>query len=423
MQGTVSYTRSNLKLYEDNKDCCGCGVCKYVCPKDAIEMKHDSFGAYYPSINLDKCIGCNRCINSCTYRKGSKMSDPVKAYAAVNKQGNQLALSSSGGVFSAIASYFLENGNCVCGAKMDLDNRKDIIHHCVITELQDLPLLQGSKYGQSRLFDLYDACREILESGKKILFSGTPCQVNAFSQIFKKYESQILTLDLICHGVPGNKVFDDYISYIESNTGFKIVDFVFRDKKFGWGCNGQYSSVKVNAENVERDMKLECKEISSSSSSYYRYFLSGDIYRDCCYVCPFATSKRTGDLTIGDYWGVEKYNPELLAENNGVFVRNKGISCVLANTPKGLEFIQQLKSYCDFEEVDKNNVIEGNSQLRHPVALTRKRDVLMKAYKKNGYHGIERQYRRDIRINGMKKQIYRLIPKHIKALIKRELKR
>lgn len=423
MQELSNYTKSNLNLYHEKKDCCGCGVCENVCPKDAIEMKLDSFGAYYPSINLEKCIGCNICINSCAYRKGDEMGDPLHAYAAVNKKENQLALSSSGGVFSAIASYFLENGNCVCGAMMDLDNRRDIIHHCIITKPQNLKLLQGSKYGQSRLFDLYDACRKIFESGKKILFSGTPCQVNAFKHIFKKYESQLFTLDLICHGVPGNKVFDDYINYIELNTGFKIVSFVFRDKNYGWGCNGQYSTIKVNAGNVERDMKLECKEISSSSSSYYRYFLLGNIYRDCCYDCPFATSKRTGDLTIGDYWGIEKYNPELLAENDGVFIRNKGISCVLANTKKGLDLIQHLESYCDFKEVDKNNVIEGNSQLRHPVALTKKRKKLKKKYEKNGYRGIEKEYEHDLRKNRLKNIISGMIPKHIKLFIKRRMNR
>ena len=410
-------TKSNKKLYAKTKDCCGCGACAYICPQNAIMMKLDSCGAYYPTIDGEKCIGCNLCINTCAF-KAPQQNHIEKAYAAVNNNEMQLHISSSGGAFASIASYFLDQGDAVCGVIMDLERDDDKIHHCLITKSEELSSLQGSKYGQSRVFDIYSVCDELLKDNKRILFTGTPCQVNAFKQLFKQYSDQIFTLDLVCHGVPGNKLFDDYIRFIESKTGYKITSFVFRDKDYGWGCNGKYSSVSVVNDGEEQRMKLECKEISSSSS-YYHYFLSGDIYRDSCYECPFASSERSGDLTIGDYWGIDKCNPELLFENNGPFLKEKGISCILVNTEKGSDLLLKDNLYCSLVEVDKADVIRGNTQLNHPIELTDKREKIMTSYRIHGYAGIEKRFSSEIKQKKIRNAVSRIIPKSVKQLIKR----
>lgn len=420
MQSVSNTTNSNKTLYVEKKDCCGCGVCSNVCPKEAIEMKMDSFGALYPVINLDICIGCNLCSNSCSFSKSDLKKKIIKAYAVANNNNEQLRVSSSGGVFSAVASYFLDSGDAVCGAIIDLEKEEKKIHHCIITEKESLKQLQGSKYGQSFSGNIYDECRELLKKGKRILFTGTPCQVNAFKHLFKKYESRIFTLDLICHGVPGNGLFDEYIRFIENLEKYRIIKFVFRDKKYGWGCNGEYT---IRARSNTNGLDDIYKEISPMSSSYYRYFFFGDSYRDSCYSCQFASNERVGDITIGDYWGIEKHNPELLKENQGKLIQEKGISCALINTEKGLEFIDILKRYCSVFEVNIDDVISENTQLKHPVKKSKMRERLLTAYEKRGYIGIETVYAADMRKKKAVGFIIGLIPGSVKRKMKRMLKR
>ena len=420
MQSVNNITKLNKKLYVENKECCGCGVCSNVCPKDAIEMKMDSFGAVYPVINVDICVGCNICFSSCAFDRSEFKNKTIKAYAAANNNDEQIGVSSSGGVFSAVASYFLDSGDAVCGAIIDLEKEEKKIHHCIITEKESLKYLQGSKYGQSYIGDIYDECKELLKKGKRILFSGTPCQVNAFKHLFKKYDSQIFTLDLICHGVPGNGLFDEYIRYIEKKEKYKIVKFVFRDKKYGWGCNGEYM---IKSYSNSNELNEIYEEISPMSSSYYRYFFFGDSYRDSCYSCQFASNERVGDITIGDYWGIEKHNPELLKENHGKLIREKGISCALINTEKGLEFMDVLKRYCSVFEVNVDDVVNENAQLNHPVMKSRTRAKLLTAYEKRGYIGIEAVYESDMRKKKVIGFIFGLIPNSVKRKIKRMLKR
>ena len=418
MYGLNNLTKSSNKLYEKKTECCGCGGCAYVCPKDAIIMKQDYCGAYYPSIDDKKCIECNLCINACAFKE-PRRNPIIKAYAAAVNNETQLHFSSSGGAFAAIAAHFLNQGDAVCGVMMDLGCIGDKIHHCIITRDEELNKLQGSKYGQSRVHDIYSSCEELLKAGKRILFTGTPCQVAEFKQLFKKYSIQIFTLDLICHGVPGNRLFDDYIMFLESTTGYRISSFVFRDKDYGWGHNGKYSLESVVNNGEEQSAIIESKMISSLSSSYYHYFLSGDIYRDSCYECHFASDKRVGDLTVGDYWGIEKYNPELLSECNGPFIKEKGISCILVNTAKGSALLQKASSDCCLAEVDIADVIKGNAQLNNPVELTKKREKIMMAYRMNGYAGIEKEFVRDLMTKKIRNAVSRVIPKSIKRLLKK----
>ena len=344
-------------------------------------MVQDEWGAVYPAIDKEKCVGCNKCINNCAFG-GEKNPKTKEVFAAVNKDKDQLQKSSSGGVFSALASYFLKNNGVVVGATLDMAERE--VYHIIIEKSEDIEKLQGSKYVQSNFSTCLIEVQKLLENGKNVLFSGTPCQVASFKKYFARYGEQITTLDLICHGTPGVGFFKDYISFVESKNKNKILELKFRDKKYGWGCSGYYKTSNENAEHVQ---------FSANEASYYNLFLSGQIYRDSCYNCPYASDERTGDLTIGDYWGIEKYDKQLLTSNGGRFDYEKGISCVLCNTEKGKKLLKQATKYLECKEVDINNVKIRNSQLNGPVKITKERNKILKKYNKSGYKGVEKIFK------------------------------
>lgn len=223
-----------MVLYERIVDCCGCGACMNACPKDAIIMKSDKYGFIYPHINLQKCIECGLCVKSCRFIN-SETSAPQKVYAAANQNYNEIMNSASGGVFTAVAREFLKSGGVVFGATLSFDNGHANPHHIQIESVDDLWKLQGSKYVHSEIEFTYSHARIALQAGKKVLFSGTPCQIAGLKSYLKKDYNGLYTIDLICHGVPSGQFFDDYIQHKTHHIGATIKSFNFRDKHLGWG--------------------------------------------------------------------------------------------------------------------------------------------------------------------------------------------
>ena len=192
--------------------CCGCNACEFVCPKDAISMVRDEYGFRYPKIDEDKCISCGLCEKICAFQdKQTKVTK--QTYASINLNSEQKGKSSSGGIFAALAEQFIRNGGYVCGSEFKVSNNNANISHCVINSVEDICRLQGSKYVQSNL-DCLSEINELLKKNKKILFSGTPCQVAQIQKLFKKYSDQLYTIDIICHGVPNQKWFNEYLKII-----------------------------------------------------------------------------------------------------------------------------------------------------------------------------------------------------------------
>lgn len=392
------------KVYKINKDCCGCGICMDACPKDAISMKCDEKGFIYPAINHDICIDCGSCKRACSFskRKSENIIEMGKTecYAACNTDYEELSKSTSGGVFSAVAHSFLEQGGVVVGACMEMENGKVHVHHTIIETIEKLSVLQGSKYVQSNLWECLEAISILLKEGKNILFSGTPCQVNAIKERFGKYlETQLFTIDIICHGVPSEKFLNDFLKEYQKTHNLKIKELIFRDKKYGWGLNGKLIASDTTVKFTKNDF------------SYYKYFLDGEIYRDSCYVCPYSCPKRVGNITIGDYWGIKNYDPQLLKENGGIFDYRRGVSCLIVNDKRGEELLEKFGGTLQKASIEIQNVMKINKQLREPAKHTKLRDKIFLIYIREGYSAVEKLFR--------KQQFHRNIKNRIKLLIKR----
>ena len=392
-------------VYQNSANCCGCGTCMIVCPKHAISMKCDEKGFVYPTINSDICIDCGACKRTCVFSKRKSempVGSSIDCYAAYNTDKTELSMSTSGGVFSALAHSFLEQGGCVAGACMELENEATVhAYHTVINAKEKLSDLQGSKYVQSNLWECWDTLESVLKEGKIVLFSGTPCQVDAVKEKFKKYlGTQLFTIDVVCHGVPNKKFLEDFLVEYQNREHLQIKKIVFRDKTNGWGHSGSI---------VTSDNKTLA--FSRREFSFYKYFIDGEISRDSCYSCPYACQDRVGDITIGDYWGIKNYDPQLLMENGGTFDFKQGVSCLIVNDERGIELLEKFGGTLQKAPIEIQNVMKINKQLREPAKHTELRDKIFSLYTQKGYSAVEKLFR--------KQQFHRNIKNKIKALIKK----
>ena len=213
--------------------CCGCRSCEQVCPTGALSMKNDSEGFLYPVLDTEKCIGCSLCDKSCPWMNQMGQTGQPQAYAVKNKNDAVLQKSSSGGAFSALADYVLARNGLIAGCVYD--ENWNPIH--IIAERYET--MRGSKYVQSDTGNTFTQTRELLEQGRWVLYTGTPCQIAGLKQFLKKDYGTLVTVDLVCHGVPSNWLFQEYLSYLRKKG--VISDYIFRDKsKYGWKFSGSY---------------------------------------------------------------------------------------------------------------------------------------------------------------------------------------
>lgn len=389
-----------LNIGKNKSDCCGCGGCVSICPMFAIKLSEDDNGFKYPVIDEKRCIGCGLCEKICVYGKAIKYQ-VIDTYIASTKNEKYLNHSSSGGVFPTIAESFIKEGGYVYGAELLIQAGCIKTEHSMIQRCEDIKRLQGSKYVQSDISSLcYKQIEKQLISGKKVLFSGTPCQVAQVKKQFSRYAKNLYTIDIICHGVPNQRVLNDYFRLFEDKG--TITDIMFRDKIYGWGLNGKVTIVNKRGDTEEI-------LFSPTTSSYYHYFLNGDIYRENCYSCPYACVDRVGDITVGDYWGVEKYSPECLKEKGGLFDKEKGISCIMVNSKAGRVLLELVNDDLQKEQINLEKVLAKNKQLREPVKNSSVRSKIFSIYRKKGYIGVEKYYRLQCYMNNIKYRIYMII--------------
>lgn len=257
------------------------------------------------------------------------------------------------------------------------------MYHTLINSKEKLSDLQGSKYVQSNLWECLKSMDNLLKSGRIILFSGTPCQVDAVKSKFRKYiRTQLFTIDIICHGVPSQKFLEDFLNEYQKRRKLSLKKLSFRDKKYGWGLSGELI--------LDND---KSEKFTKNDFSYYKYFLDGEIYRDSCYCCPYACPKRVGDITIGDYWGIKDYDPQLLVENGGVFDIKEGISCLIVNNKRGKELLKNFGDNIQKEIVDIRHVMQINKQLQEPAKYTKMRKKIFSTYTKKGYSAVEKMFK------------------------------
>lgn len=406
---------SKITLFQEKKSCCACGACSNICPKQAIHMQEDEYGFLYPQIDEEKCIHCGACKRVCAYQNISETNEPLAAYAAINQDKTQKMQSASGGIFAAMATKVLEAGGVVCGAALDVVEEHFVPHHIVITKQEDLYKLQGSKYVQSCTQETYRIVREYLQKQKKVLYSGTPCQIAGLKGFLGKEYPDLITIDLICHGVPSARMFDDFMQVEKKKRNIKkFHSYSFRTKEKGWelkNCRLEY---------ISESGKEEVKYIPARLSSYNTFFYDGLICRENCYSCKYACKNRPGDITLGDYWGIRKEHPDILGKNG--YIEQDGISCIIVNTEKGIEFCSSLDRYIRKDASSYEKISRMNGQLKAPSVRPDKRDKILDLYKNDGYIALNRlfyeKYKKQIAIYCIYNKIPRALRVKLKALLK-----
>lgn len=340
---------NTIEFVEKNK-CCGCEACVQRCPKKAIQFKENNEGFYYPIIDEGKCIKCGLCSKVCPQlEQSAKQSETKfpKAYAVQNKDEKVIMKSTSGGMFSLLAEYVFKNHGVVAGAAYDENFN---VHHIIAKNKVDLEKIRGSKYVQSRINDVFIKVESELKKGTLVLFSGTPCQIAGLKKYLMVNYDNLILCDIVCHGVPSNKLFRKYIEYLNSKFKSKVVQYDFRNKeKKGWGLISKVITDNNKVYYIEPEF-----------DPYYYHFLAGDIYRESCYKCKYANYKRESDITMGDYWGVIKIHPELFGE--------KGCSLVLVNSTKGEKLIQKISNNAEVIETDLEFASIINKNLKKPTS-------------------------------------------------------
>lgn len=316
---------------ENPADCCGCTACMSICGKHAITMKADEYGFLYPTVNIDKCTDCGLCDVTCPvkYRKVQNTYESTikNAFAVRLKDVVDLNNSSSGGAFWGIVQYVIGKSGVVCGATYNEDMQ--VIHKIAYT-LEESRQFQGSKYSQSNISGIYQKIKRLLNTGRLVLFSGTPCQNDGLLRYLRKQYSNLITVDIICHSIPSPRYFRDYLSRIEKNQKKVIVDIKMRDKSLGWGKDS-YVYKFSDGNSVHNPSDIKCWQL---------IFESGYITRDSCFECQYTNKRRVTDFTIGDFWDFGKLRTDIYSE--------KGTSVLFVNTSKANDLFKKIKDsfYC-----------------------------------------------------------------------------
>ena len=352
------------------------------------------------------------CKRMCSYQKEQKELYKAKAvYAAFAKDEKLIKKSASGGVFASIAEEFIKQGGIVYGSAMQIENGKATVKHIRVEDLANLYKLQGSKYVQSDLKEIFGLIKKDLEIGNKVLFSGTPCQVDAINSFINN--EKLFTIDIICHGVPNNKMFNDYLKTLEKVEKANIIDFQFRDKTKGWGLFASYIVNKNNKNNKNIKILKPAYELS-----YYQLFLDSKIYRKNCYSCPYAKESRCSDITLGDYWGIEKEHPNISNSFNIV----DGVSCVLVNSEKGKKIINDFSDRLILFNSEINKVSKHNKQLRAPSIYPNNREKILRLYQHGGFEKINKDYEKKNYLKIIIKSLWYRIPLSARTKIKNIVK-
>ncbi|WP_394871668.1 Coenzyme F420 hydrogenase/dehydrogenase, beta subunit C-terminal domain [Clostridium perfringens] len=403
--------KENIILFSSKNECCGCGACMNICPKAAITMKDDEYGFVYPEINNDICIQCELCKKVCAFQNVNQSNCVLKSYASAAVDKNIVLTSSSGGVFTSISEEFIKAGGIVYGCSMENTDNGLFPKHIRVSNINELKKLQGSKYVQSDLGNCFIELKNDLLLGVKVMFSGTPCQVAALYSFLGNNKTDLLyTVDIVCHGVPSINFFRDYISNLNKKVKGQIINFRFRDKSNGWRLQGAIDYIDNNG-------KKKTKLINSEVSSYFKLFLESSTYRDSCYNCKYTNKYRPGDITLGDYWGIENVHPEYLTRNLGTLEQKNGISCVLVNTLKGSELLNDFGVKLILKESSFSNVSAGNDQLNYPSEVNINRNKVLSIYRDGKYDAVEKWFNKRLGIKKYKILIIDFIKSNIKKLI------
>ncbi len=347
----------------DKEKCTGCTACVNTCPTSAISMIEDEEGFAYPQINQETCIKCNKCIRVCQVEKTNTSVTELTVYAVQNSDDSIREKSSSGGVFYALAKKILLDGGVVVGCAFNEGCREAT--HIVVNTIEDLPKLMGSKYLQSNLTSIYKDVKKYLDANCKVLFSGTPCQVAGLKTYLGKNQNNLITVDFICHGVPSPKVWRRYVTFREQKSASTTQRMFFRHKKYGWKT---FSVLFEFTNNTEYVMK-------QSEDPYMRGFIGNLYLRPSCYQCVFKGTNYYSDITLADFWGVEKAYPK--------FDDDKGTSLVIIHSDWGKALINAVTSEMRLYGIPVETALKSNPSYNDAASMNHWRKSFFSDFSKN----------------------------------------
>lgn len=338
-------------LINQKSSCSGCETCRNICPVHAIEMRLDSEGFTYPSMNPKLCIGCGACARVCPITNGQRLKKNCKGFYAAKAYDDGLRYtSSSGGVFPVLAKYVFDKNGVVFGAAME---ERGVVRHIAIENPSDIQKIQGTKYVQSEIGDTYKQIKKLLKQGTFVMFVGTPCQCEGLKLYLGKEYENLLIADLICFGLPSRGIWTNYVKYLEGKFGGKMTSYSFRDKR----NKDSGHTVACNINGNEHTWKL-------SYDVYCDLYLDKNIIRPSCYECKYCTEMRSSDITLGDFWGIENVYPELDDK--------MGTSLVITHTEKGEKIIDASHDSMEFYACNKQQVLQPRLQSPTPKKKHRK---------------------------------------------------
>ena len=353
--------------YEPNT-CCGCMACADVCPKGAITSCTDRRGFVFPQVNPDLCIECGACEKACAFRREKTAESHIRAaYAFQIRDREQLRTSTSGGAFAALSDHILAEGGVIVAAQMTEDLT---VAHEVAADAEGRDRMRMSKYVQSNTEGIFKRVRAHLEAGRRVMFVGTPCQCGQLRQLIGVENDRLLVCDILCRGVPSEAFFREHIRYLEWLYRKKAVSYSFRGKRYGW--NHGIEEVRFFDGSFRDDYRVQC---------YARFFQSGVSLRDSCRSCVYRSHNRPSDITLADFWGLEKITGEKDRD---------GGSLLLANSEHGRRCIESLSEQGKLSEIPVDQVLYRVST--KPSESTIDVADFWNTYFSEGYAGVVERY-------------------------------
>ena len=361
----------------NKKDCTGCRACEQICPVKAISMKEDDEGFITPKVDEERCIKCGLCKKTCGQidRFYNKNNLEERKFLGVRPKEKEIAKNStSGGIAYLISKMVIEENGIVFGSAYD---ENLMPYQKYVKDKKELQQLRGSKYVTSDTKKTFSQVKEFLEEGKKILYIGVPCQIGGLKKFLKKDYENLYTIDIICHGVPSQKIFKKYLENEEKKLREKIISYTARSKsKVAWGM-GYCAEIKT---------KNKIKYKKADFDPYYTAFLKGKVNRECCYECKYANLDRIGDIT----------------------------------TIKGEKIFNKVKNLVEYRQYNEQQVTKFNGNLKHPTTRPQNREIIYKQLDEMSFEEYSKKYLANK--NKLKYVLKDIMPKQIKVLYKKYFK-